>query len=187
MAHRLDQIVDSLFAQENDRALARAWVARLEADGVGERTEALLREAALTTKRAEGSEMTQVQAREYLSDFARTIGVLDHQIGSSIAWVDSGAPEPAAAFTNDVEIERRIGQQDAARYEKMMRERPQEYWSSPQHQSAYLSALERANAVPPPIQAAAPAPAPAEAAPAAAPAAAAPAPAPAVEMRTEAA
>jgi hypothetical protein len=79
MAHRLDQIVDSLFAQENDRALARAWVARLEADGVGERTEALLREAALTTKRAEGSEMTQVQAREYLSDFARTIGV-------SIAW-----------------------------------------------------------------------------------------------------
>ena len=72
----------------------------------------------------DGSDMTPEQARTYMTDFARTIGVRDHQIGSSIEWLDGGAKDPAALATDEMEIERQIARQDAAQYEKMMREKP---------------------------------------------------------------
>jgi hypothetical protein len=55
---------------------------------------------------------------------------------------------PPPAPSGD-EIERRIGRQDMQRYERMMRERPGEYWASPQHQAAYRDAIQRATAAPP--------------------------------------
>jgi hypothetical protein len=82
----------------------------------------------------------------------------------------------------DTELERRAGQKDVARFEQMMRERPGEYWSSPQNQAAYRSAIERANLAEPeapaPIAPAQTPVAPAPTAPAAEPAPAAPAPPP---------
>jgi hypothetical protein len=49
---------------------------------------------------------------------------------------------------NDIEIEQRIGRQDMAKYEAMMRSDPQRYWGSPQLQEAYRGAIERATAAP---------------------------------------
>jgi hypothetical protein len=46
MPHRLDHVIDQLLKEDADRALARAWGAKLDRDGVGERSEAPLREAA---------------------------------------------------------------------------------------------------------------------------------------------
>jgi hypothetical protein len=70
------------------------------------------------------------------------------------------------------EIERRVGRQDMQRYERMMRERPGEYWASPQHQAAYRDAIQRATAAPPEaFEAPATAPVATEAATASAPAA----------------
>jgi hypothetical protein len=147
--HRLDHLIDQLFTREEDRALARSWAVRLDKDGVGDRTEALIREAALASKRADGTEMTPAQAREYMADFARTIGVLDPAINSSIGWLDSGTKDdPAAAPTDHAEIERRIARQDADKYERMMREEPGKYWSSPVAQEKYRDALERSLAPP---------------------------------------
>jgi hypothetical protein len=74
---------------------------------------------------------------------------------------------PPAAPSGD-EIERRRGEQDVQKFERMMREAPGKYWSSPQLQAAYREAIERANAEPAPAEdpAAVPAAVPAEAAPA---------------------
>jgi hypothetical protein len=60
----------------------------------------------------------------------------------------------------DVEIEHRIGRQDMQKFERMIRENPGQYWSSPAAQAAYRDAIERANAAPAaPVEAAARAPA----------------------------
>jgi hypothetical protein len=48
----------------------------------------------------------------------------------------------------DIEIEQRIGRQEIAKFERMMREEPGKYWGSPQLQAAYRGAIERANAAP---------------------------------------
>jgi hypothetical protein len=148
MPHRLDHLIDQLFTEEADRTLARAWAVRLDKDGVGDRTEALIREAALVANRADGTEMTPVQAREYMADFARTIGVEDHAINSSVGWLDGGAKDPKAAATDPAEVERRVAKQDAERYEKMMREKPGDYWGSKDNQRRYHEALERSLAPP---------------------------------------
>jgi hypothetical protein len=174
MPHRLDHLIDQLFTEESDRTLARAWAAKLDADGVGDRAEALIREAALTTTKIGGQVITPQQAVDYLSDFARTIGVLDHQVASSVGWLAAGGPDTAAASTDHYEIERRIAKQDAEKYERMMREDPRKYWGSPDIQQKYRDALERSTAAPPlaPVeQGGQPAPSAPEAAAAPAPAA----------------
>jgi hypothetical protein len=48
----------------------------------------------------------------------------------------------------DAEIEQRIGRQDMQKFERMMRENPGQYWSSPAAQVAYRDAIERATAAP---------------------------------------
>jgi hypothetical protein len=91
----------------------------------------------------------------------------------------------------DTEIERRMGQRDVEKFERMMREQPREWWGSPKHQADYRAALERANLAEPEGPApVAPAPPPGVPAvpsvPAAepAPAAAAPTPVPIVQGAT---
>jgi hypothetical protein len=59
----------------------------------------------------------------------------------------SGPPALGPPLT-DVEIEQRIGRQEMAKFERMMREEPQRYWGSPQLQAAYRDAIERATATP---------------------------------------
>ena len=58
---------------------------------------------------------------------------------------------------SDIEIEQRIGRQDMARYEQMIREEPGKYWSSPEIQAAYRDAIDRATTSPAPIAPAEPA------------------------------
>jgi hypothetical protein len=147
MPHRLDHVIDKLFSSDADRALARAWAAKLDADGLRVRAEALIREAASTAKRIDGSEMTKEQALDYLSDYAKTIGVPEHQISSSVSWLVGGDPDPGAA-PSDTEIERRMARQEADRIEEVMRSDPQKYWRSADMQQKYRDALERSVAPP---------------------------------------
>jgi hypothetical protein len=42
LPQRFDDLIEQLFASELDRALARAWIARLDKDGRDSRAEALL-------------------------------------------------------------------------------------------------------------------------------------------------
>jgi hypothetical protein len=147
MPHRLDHVIDKLFTSDADRALARAWAAKLDADGLGNRTEALIREAASTAKRIDGSEMSKEQALDYLSDFAKTIGVPEHQVASSVSWLAEGEPGPGAA-PSDSEIERRMARQEADKIEEVMRSDPQRYWRSQDMQNKYRDALERSIAPP---------------------------------------
>ncbi len=127
MAHRLDDLIDKLFKEERDRALARAWAEKLDADGIGDRAEALIREAAATTQRADGTEMTPRQARDYMADFARTIGVADHHVQASLTWLESADPanaaDPTAAASHE-EIERKMARQEADRIEQTMKQDP---------------------------------------------------------------
>jgi hypothetical protein len=82
--------------------------------------------------------MTPAQAREYMADFARTIGVMDHHIEASIAWIDSDASNPVApAAAEGSEVDRNAAQQEVAKFEIMMREQPGEYWKSPENQERY--------------------------------------------------
>jgi hypothetical protein len=146
-------VIDQLFTSEPDRALARAWTAKLDADGLGDRTEVLIREAAATAKRGDGTERAQAQAREYLADFAKTIGVPEHHVASSMAWLDEAPSETAAPGSkllppSDNEIERRMARQEADKIEEVMRTDPQRYWRSPDMQSKYHDALERSIAPP---------------------------------------
>ena len=106
MAHRLDDLIDKLFKEERDRSLARAWAEKLDADGIGDRAEALIREAAATTQRADGTEMTPRQARDYMADFARTIGVADHHVQASLTWLESADPANAADPTAAASMKR---------------------------------------------------------------------------------
>jgi hypothetical protein len=83
-----------------------------------------------------------------MADFARTIGMPDNQINSSIAWLDSHGtasadPTGASAAPDHAAIERSVAKQDADRYEKMMRERPGGYWGFEENQQRYREALDR--------------------------------------------
>jgi hypothetical protein len=80
MQHRLDHVIDQLFKDDADRVVARAWAERLERDGVGERSEAIIREAARV---ADGTK-TQEEALAYLADFSHAIGVPDYQIDRAL-------------------------------------------------------------------------------------------------------
>ena len=118
----------------------------------------------------------------------RNIGVPEYSINSilmSLGEPDAAAHEQSVMneLMGDVtpqarhaisESERARAREDAAKYERMMREQPQEYWK-PENQRAYREALERSLAQevrvptvdPAPAQ---PAPAPGQAAPTAPPA-----------------
>ncbi len=54
-------------------------------------------------------------------------------------------PQPDRAVIAD-QIEQGIARRDMAKYETMMRERPQEYWRDPKAQAAYRDAIERSTA-----------------------------------------
>jgi hypothetical protein len=81
-----------------------------------------------------------------------------------------GGPAAPPAPPTDADIERRRGEQEVQKINRILRDDPGRYWSSPQLQAAYRDAIERANAEPPPAPAedpaAVPAVAPAEATPA---------------------
>jgi hypothetical protein len=81
---------------------------------------------------------------DLLTDFARLIGVAEHHVASSVAWLDQAGPDTAAPAAPDhAEVERRVARQEADKYERMMREEPREYWGSQANQDRYREALER--------------------------------------------
>jgi hypothetical protein len=85
----------------------------------------------------------EVRAREFFRAYGETVEKLERQ---------QAAPPPEPALgpgLTDIEIEQRIGRQDMAKYERMMRERPGEYWASPSAQAAYRDAIDRATTAPP--------------------------------------
>jgi hypothetical protein len=178
-------LINRLFAPA-DRAAARALVSALGRDPqTASRTEALLHEIART------ADMPPQAAYDYIASFARSIGIPDHLVTSALDAISAPAERaheeavtreligdrtPQAEHAQRVS-EREAGQRDAAKYERMMRENPSEYWR-PENQAAYRQALERSLVEVPVMPAAEPpaAPSPEPASPA--PAAAAPAPPP---------
>jgi hypothetical protein len=156
MPSRHDHLINSLFKTDEDRALARAFVARAETDPLLEsRIDPLLREAAKTAERVDGSAMTPEQSWDYLTSFAReALGVPEHMVTQTMEWL-GGLPEVVAETEQELRDEmppeaqmlieqhdRSEAKKDVARFEKMMRESPSEYWR-PENQQAYRQALER--------------------------------------------
>ena len=158
------ELIRKLFAPE-DRAAAEALSKALDADPrSASRTEALLHEVAQTT------DMAPEAAYSYIADFARSVGIPEHLVTSALDAISAPAqraheqqtfnelvgdlsPQHRAALSD---AEREKGRQEAARFERMMRENPGEYWK-PENQEAYRQALERSIAVPVPVAPAAPA------------------------------
>jgi len=68
--HRLDNLIAQLFTEEADRELARKWAVQLDRDGAGNRSEALIREAARMAQRPDGGDMTPEAARDWLRKIA---------------------------------------------------------------------------------------------------------------------
>jgi hypothetical protein len=114
--------------------------------------------------------MTPEAAYSYIGDFARSVGIPEHLVTSALDAISAPAqraheeqtfnelvgdlsPQHRAALSD---AEREKGRQEAARFERMMRENPGEYWK-PENQEAYRQALERSIAVPVPAGPAAPA------------------------------
>ena len=101
----MPDLINQLFTTELDRALAKSWAAKLNADGLKSRTEVLLREVAGLTRRAEGGGITPEAARAYMADFANVIGVTEADVASSVSWLDTATPEPAAPGTAEQEVD----------------------------------------------------------------------------------
>jgi hypothetical protein len=156
MASRHDRLIDALFTTDLDRSLARAFVARAETDPTLEsRIDPLLREAAKTAERVDGSAMTPEQSWDYLTSFAReALGVPEHMVTQTMEWL-GGLPEVVAETEQELREEmppeaqmlieqhnRSEAKKDVARFEKMMRENPSEYWR-PENQQAYREAIQR--------------------------------------------
>jgi hypothetical protein len=171
-----------LSASFHDFATARAWPVEqlVAATSVYETIQQSGPESVIGTPTPEEDKATIAKANELLAkDYSAYAA--DEQLQELMleALERQQAAPPATSVgpaPSDVEIEGRMGQKDVDRFEQMMRERPGEYWSSPQNQAAYRSAIERANLAEPevstPVAPAAPT------APAAEPAATAPAPPP---------
>jgi hypothetical protein len=75
-SHRLDDVISKLFATDEDRAFARAWVDRLESDGVDSgRVEALVRDAAAVVLKPDGTPRTPEEAgldpEQFAGEFLR--------------------------------------------------------------------------------------------------------------------
>jgi hypothetical protein len=156
MPSRHDHLINTIFKTDLDRSLARAFVARAETDPMLEsRIDPLLREAAKTAERVDGSAMTPEQSWDYLTSFAReALGVPEHMVNSTMEWL-GGLPEAIAETEQELRDEmppeaqmlieqhnRSEAKKDVARFEKMMRENPNEYWR-PENQQAYRQAIER--------------------------------------------
>jgi hypothetical protein len=159
-----DELIRKLFSPE-DRAAAEALAKALDADPrSASRTEALLQEIAQTT------DMDPQTSYDYIASFARSVGIPEHLVTSALDAISAPAqraheeqtfnelvgdlsPQHRAALSD---AERRQAREEAAQYERMMRENPSEYWK-PQNQEAYRQALERSIAVPVPAGPAAPA------------------------------
>jgi hypothetical protein len=153
MANRHDHLIETLFKTDDDRALARAFVARFEAEPMlADRIDPLLREAARTAQRADGGELSPEDARAYLSSFATEgLGTPAHMVTSAMDWLGAGGKDPGEVDVSGLSPEaqqliaqhdRTKAREDVARFEKMMRENPNEYWR-PENQQAYRQALER--------------------------------------------
>jgi hypothetical protein len=139
-------------------------------------------QAVIATYTPEEDQATIAKANELLTkdSAAYFAGELPDLLFEALERQEAALSSPAIAPPSDVEIEQRIGRQDMAKFETMMRTDPQRYWSSPELQAAYRDTIDRATTSPAPIAPAAPAPTPGTptvpTAPAAEPASAAPAP-----------
>jgi hypothetical protein len=153
MASRHDHLIDTLFKSDADRAFARGFVARYEAEPMmADRIEPLLREAAQANQRVAAGEITAEQGRDYLGSFAReAIGTPEYLVATGMDWLSAGGKDPGEVDVSKFSPEAQQliakhdqvkAREDVARYEKMMRENPSEYWR-PENQQAYRQALER--------------------------------------------
>jgi len=154
------ELVNKLFAPQ-DRAAATAFAQALDADprSAG-RTEALLHEIALTT------DMNPQTSYDYIASFAASIGIPEHLVTSALDAISAPAERAHAAAVEHELIgdltpqarnahavaERAKAQQDAKRFEEMLRdpEASRKYWADPQLQAEYRSALEASLVEPPP-------------------------------------
>jgi hypothetical protein len=156
MASRHDHLIDTLFKSDEDRAFARAFVGRYEGEPMmADRIEPLLREAASANQRVAAGEITAEQGRDYLGSFAReAIGTPEHLVTSGMDWLFAGGRDPGEISAEKLagmspemrqiisEHDRAKAKEDVAKFERMMRENPNEYWR-PENQQAYRQALER--------------------------------------------
>jgi hypothetical protein len=141
----------TLAATFHDFAAAKGWSVEgiVAARGVHGAIEEHGPEAVIATPTAEEDQATITRANELLAkDSAAYFADEELQEAMFEALERQAAteatPELVPPVTN-TEIERRIGRRDVERFERMMREQPQEYWRSERHQSDYRAALEHAN------------------------------------------
>jgi hypothetical protein len=90
---RHDQLIDRLFADEQDRVLARAFAEKFaDVPGMEDRIAPLLHEASRNAEQVGDGVMSPEAARAYLSDFASTaLGTPAHVMEDLTTWFDSAA------------------------------------------------------------------------------------------------
>jgi hypothetical protein len=159
-------LINRLWSDATDRKMAEAFAARFaDVPGMEDRIPALLHEAAKPVPPDTPGE----KSMEYLMDFARAIGTPPHAMAEFDGWANSAevaaivAPEAPPAPVPPVPLAptqqppaqpvvaappqqdpRAAALGEIARFERMMREAPREYWQ-PQNQRLYREALATAH------------------------------------------